>query len=97
MIADEAGRPGIGRSNHAAAVVGWLGLAAAPTFAAMAILAAVSGGDAEVMCGAVHGSSPLGGMVPMYALMSAFHAAPWVKLIAGRWSLDAGRRWNSLV
>jgi len=26
----------------------------------------------------------LGGMVPMYLLMSAFHSAPWLKLIAGR-------------
>jgi hypothetical protein len=23
-------------------------------------------------------------MVPMYLLMSAFHSAPWLKLIAGR-------------
>jgi len=27
---------------------------------------------------------PLGGMVPMYLLMSVFHAAPWLKVIAGR-------------
>jgi hypothetical protein len=26
----------------------------------------------------------LGGMVPMYLLMSVFHAAPWLKLIADR-------------
>jgi hypothetical protein len=36
-----------------------------------------------MMCGAVHGVSPLGGMMPMYALMSAFHLAPWLKLISG--------------
>jgi len=30
------------------------------------------------------GASALGGMVPMYLLMSVFHSAPWVKLIAGR-------------
>jgi hypothetical protein len=29
----------------------------------------------------MHGASPLGGMAPMYALMSAFHAAPWLKLL----------------
>jgi hypothetical protein len=90
---DEAGRPAIGRSDHAAApgggLGGWLGLAAAPTFAAMALLTAVSGADADMMCGAAHGVSPLGwpalsGMVPMYALMSAFHAAPWVRLISQR-------------
>jgi hypothetical protein len=26
----------------------------------------------------------LHGMVPMYLLMSAFHAAPWLKLISSR-------------
>jgi hypothetical protein len=60
----------------------WLGRAAAPTFAAMAILTLVSGSDADAVCAAVHGASPFGGMVPMYVLMSAFHAAPWLKLIS---------------
>jgi hypothetical protein len=27
-------------------------------------------------------ASPLNGMVPMYLLMSAFHSAPWLKLIS---------------
>ena len=27
-------------------------------------------------------ASPLSGMVPMYLLMSAFHSAPWLKLIS---------------
>jgi len=75
-----------GRRSHAAASEpgGWLSLAAAPTFAAMALLTGLSGGDADMMCSALHGASPLGGMVPMYALMSAFHSAPWLKLIARR-------------
>ena len=34
--------------------------------------------------------TPLGGMVPMYLLMSAFHLAPWLKLISGRRNI-AGR------
>jgi hypothetical protein len=29
-------------------------------------------------------ASPLSGMVPMYVLMSAFHLAPWLKLISSR-------------
>jgi hypothetical protein len=29
-------------------------------------------------------ASPLIGMVPMYLLMSAFHLAPWLKLISTR-------------
>jgi hypothetical protein len=62
----------------------WLGLAAAPTFAAMAVLTFASGGDADMMCSAMHGASPLGGMVPMYVLMSGFHAGPWVRLILRR-------------
>jgi hypothetical protein len=81
MIAarDEAGRR---RQWAALGAAGWLALAAAPTFAAMAVLTWAFGGDADVMCGAVHGLSVLGGMVPMYALMSAFHAGPWVRLMS---------------
>jgi hypothetical protein len=29
-------------------------------------------------------ASPLGGMVLMYGLMSLFHLAPWLRLVAGR-------------
>ena len=61
----------------------WLGLAAAPTFALMALVTA-AGGEPQFLCSAVHLASPLGGMVPMYALMSAFHSGPWLRLIAGR-------------
>jgi hypothetical protein len=64
---------------------GWLSLAAAPTFAIVALLTSVLGnGATDVLCSAMHGASPLSGMVPMYVLMSAFHSAPWLKLIAGR-------------
>ena len=63
-------------------VAGWLSLAAAPTFAIMALMTAVIGGGApEALCSS---ASPLSGMVPMYLLMSAFHSAPWLKLIATR-------------
>jgi hypothetical protein len=62
----------------------WLSLAAAPTFAIMALLTAMpGGGPPDILCSAA-GASPLGGMIPMYLLMSAFHSAPWLKLIAGR-------------
>jgi hypothetical protein len=61
----------------------WLGLAASPTFAMMAALTAVLGGPADMLCAAGHGLS-LGGMVPMYLLMSAFHAAAWLRLLSGR-------------
>jgi hypothetical protein len=63
----------------------WLGLAAAPTFAIMALLTGVlGGGPSDLLCAAANGASPLGGMVPMYVLMSAFHAAPWLRLVSGR-------------
>jgi hypothetical protein len=64
-----------------------LSLAATPAFAAMALLTATVGdGPAAILCSAAHGGSPLGGMVPMYVLMSAIHAAPWLRLIGVRFS-----------
>ena len=71
-------------SGHAAApgAAGWLALAAAPTFAIMALLTGLqSSGQPDILCSAMH-ASPLGGMVPMYVLMTAFHLTPWLKLIA---------------
>ena len=55
----------------------WLFLAASPTFAVMAALAAR--GPQHMLCAA----SPLSGMVWMYVLMSAFHSTPWLRLLAG--------------
>jgi hypothetical protein len=74
-----------GRGNVSArGAADWLSLAAAPTFAAMALITVVFGGEPDVLCTALHGASPLGGMVPMYLLMSAFHVAPWLRLISRR-------------
>ena len=62
----------------------FLSLAAAPAFAIMALLSEVFGGGAiDALCSAAHGARWLGGMVPMYALMSALHLGPWLKLISG--------------
>jgi hypothetical protein len=76
----------IHESGHAPALgmPGWLGLAATPTFAIMALLTGAGGGPPDMICSTARDAFPLGGMVPMYLLMSAFHAAPWLKLIAGR-------------
>ena len=60
-----------------------LSLAATPTFAAIAVLTAASGGS-DMLCMATQDASPLSGMGSMYLLMSAFHSAPWLKLIASR-------------
>jgi hypothetical protein len=77
-------RAGNGRAPALGAVE-WLYLAAAPTFALMAILtAAAGGGPASMLCSGMEGGSALTGMVPMYALMSVFHLAPWLRLIFGR-------------
>jgi hypothetical protein len=60
-----------------------LQLAAAPTFAAMALLSAAGGGGAsDILCAAVQDASPLTGMIPMYLLMSVFHAGPWLRLLS---------------
>ena len=69
---------------HALGAAGWLSLAAAPTFAIMALLTGLGGGPPDMLCSAAHEASPLSGMVPMYLLMSAFHSAPWLKLISRR-------------
>jgi hypothetical protein len=60
----------------------WLQLAAAPTFAAMALLTVVGDAEGTPLCSVAH-ASPLSGMAVMYLLMSAFHAAPWLRRIAG--------------
>ena len=67
----------------------WLSLAAAPTFALMAVVTGILDGGAHPMaCSPAMSLSPLTGMVPMYVLMSGFHFTPWVRLI-GRWRDDA--------
>jgi len=64
----------------------WLSLGAAPTFALMAVVTAVlDGGSHQMWCSAAMHMSLLTGMVPMYALMSAFHLTPWLRLIS-RWA-----------
>ena len=70
---------------------GWLCLAAAPTFAIMALLTGVwGGGPMAMMCSTAPDASPLSGMAAMYLLMSAFHLTPWLKLISRRRSVDLG-------
>jgi len=59
-----------------------LRFAATPTFAFMALLTGVLGPGSMAMCSA--GPPVLSGMVPMYLLMSAFHSAPWLKLMTDR-------------
>jgi hypothetical protein len=70
----EAAGSAAGRENNAAlGVADWVALAAAPTFAIMALLVGVSSE-----------ASPLSGMVLMYVLMAAFETVAWLKLISSR-------------
>ncbi|HYV87839.1 MAG TPA: hypothetical protein VFA91_04625 [Candidatus Polarisedimenticolia bacterium] len=83
----ELADPGIARGRKwvKASAAGLLSLAATPTFAIMALLTAVHGGGMpDMICSAREGGSPLTGMIPMYVLMSAFHLAPWLRLLSGR-------------
>ena len=69
-----------------------LSLAAAPTFAAMALLTVVSDSNTSgVLCATAHAASPWTGMAAMYLLMTAFHSAPWLRRVANR-RLDPARR-----
>jgi len=70
---------------HGLGPADWLSLAAAPTFAMMALL--TSGVDAvrpKMLCGFALDASPLSAMTLMYLLMTAFHVAPWLKLFSSR-------------
>ena len=74
-----------GGSAAALGAADWLCLAAAPTFAIMALLRGVlGGGPPDMVCPAAHDASLLSGMVAMYLLMSAFHSTPWLKLVSSR-------------
>ena len=71
------------RKRTLASAAGLLSLAATPTFAIMALLTAVHGDSmSDMLCSAARDGSPLTGMVPMYLLMSAFHLAPWLRLLS---------------
>lgn len=67
----------------AAGAAGWLSLAAAPGFAAMALISGILGeGRLDAICAAMT-MSPLGGMTLMYVLMSVAHLPPWLRLMSG--------------
>jgi hypothetical protein len=83
MIASRPEINSAGTGTPAPGAADWLCLAAAPTFAFMALLTAIcGGGQPDMLCATGHDGSALGGMVPMYALMSAFHCGPWLRLIS---------------
>jgi hypothetical protein len=64
-----------------------LALAAAPSFAAMALASATFGAPMALCAG--RGPLPLDEMTAMYLLMSLFHLPPWLKRAARRWKAGA--------
>jgi hypothetical protein len=60
-------------------VAQWLRLAAAPTFAVMALATSLSPGPLERLCSTAP-TGPLCGMALMYLLMSIFHLPPWARI-----------------
>jgi hypothetical protein len=85
----EASASGVTRGNGenvavAPVIARWLHLAAAPTFAIMALLTTVHDHSQPNLLCSAGDSFWSGGMAPMYFLMALFHAAPWLKLISRR-------------
>ena len=82
VAADSIERPSPRRTQGAGATLErFLCLAATPTFAVAALYGAF-GGDAAMgaTCSAGMPGAHATGMVAMYALMSVFHATPWLRL-----------------
>ena len=95
MTTRAIGTPEKRPATAASGAADWVCLAAAPTFAAMALLTGVLGGGQQNMFCAAQDASPLSGMLWMYMLMSAFHSAPWLRLITGR-QHGAFRSWSGV-
>jgi hypothetical protein len=71
------------RAWKACGAAGWLGLAASPTFALMALVAA-NHAPSIALCSLGSSILPIDGMTTMYVLMSLFHLSPWLKFASGR-------------
>jgi hypothetical protein len=79
-VSIDGGSHGAGIARVAA---DWLGLAAAPSFATMALMTICLGGGMEPLCLESGHGSLMSGMIPMYLIMSAVHMGPWLRLITG--------------
>jgi hypothetical protein len=78
-VADKAGK----RAWQACGAADWLGLAASPTFALLALMAA-NHAPPIALCSLGSSILPIDGMTTMYVLMSLFHLSPWLKFASGR-------------
>lgn len=69
-------------SSRLAAAARWLSLAAAPTFALMALVTGVQEANAApLVCGPAP-ATPISGMMVMYLLMAGFHLGPWLRRLS---------------
>jgi len=60
----------------------WLALAAAPT---LALMAGIAANDAPAaLCASGSRLMPIDSMASMYLVMSLFHLSPWLKLVFDR-------------
>lgn len=71
------------RAWQARGAAGWLALAASPTFALMAWIAA-NDAPSTALCSSGSSILPIDSMTAMYLLMSLFHLSPWLKRASGR-------------
>ena len=83
MTISAAANNGNARARQARDVAGWLALAASPTFALMAWMAA-NAAPTIAFCSPGSSLPPVSGMTTMYLLMSLFHLSPWLKLASAR-------------
>ena len=67
----------------------WLGLAAAPTFAVMALITATWRGAAVALLGGAYWARRSAEWSPMYLLMGAFHSGPMAEADGGPAELTA--------
>src|SRR4029453_12915314 len=73
-----------GCGHAAAGLAVWLRLAPPPALKPRGPWSRFFPGQPDMLCMAMQGSSPVSGMTVMYVLMSAFHAAPWLRFISSR-------------
>lgn len=73
-----------GGGTAAAGLARWLGLAAAPAFALMALATGPFGSTSPMLCMGGQDIWSPDSMALMYALMSVFHLGPWLKIVQGR-------------
>lgn len=83
MTTSSAANQWSARTWPARGAAAWLALAASPTFALMAWIAA-NAAHPFAFCAPGSSILPIDGMTAMYLLMSLFHLSPWLKLAAAR-------------